>query len=113
MNQAYSELAQTLSDLLNLQNPPLAITFSDKPPAGIEAYDAPMPDPTDDGRTGRVPAGCVFWVKAEKRTFTTRAEDHGNCSVGSLTQLVIVKLLQNCADPHWSDPRHQALCWKP
>lgn len=85
MQHAYSELAQLLSDLLNLQNPPLAITFSEKPPSGIEAYDAPMPDPTADGRTGRVPAGCVFWVKAEKRTFTTRAEDHGNCSVGSLT----------------------------
>ena len=36
-------------------------------------------------RTGKVPAGCVFWMKATDRTFSTVAEDHGNCSVGSLT----------------------------
>ena len=44
-----------------------------------------MPAPLPDGRTGRVPAGCVFWMKAAERTFATVAEDHGNCSVGSLT----------------------------
>ena len=44
-----------------------------------------MPAPLDDGRTGRVPAGCVFWIKATDQTFSTVAEDHGNCSVGSLT----------------------------
>ena len=44
-----------------------------------------MPPPTPDGRTGRVPAGCVFWVKAAERTFSTVPEDHGNCSVGRLT----------------------------
>ena len=44
-----------------------------------------MPDSLADGRTGRVPAGCVFWMKAAESTFTTVAEDHGNCSVGSLT----------------------------
>jgi hypothetical protein len=38
-----------------------------------------------DSRTGRVPAGCVFWVKATQRTFSTVPEDHGNCSVGQLT----------------------------
>jgi uncharacterized protein (DUF169 family) len=27
----------------------------------------------------------VFWVEARDKTFTTVAEDHGNCSVGSLT----------------------------
>ena len=48
-----------------------------------------MPDPTLDGRTGRVPAGCVFWVHAVERTFTTQPEDHGNCSVGSLTHGLI------------------------
>jgi uncharacterized protein (DUF169 family) len=44
-----------------------------------------MPEPTLDGRTGRVPAGCVFWIEAANKTFTTVPEDHGNCSVGSLT----------------------------
>ena len=46
---------------------------------------SPCPRPSPDGRTGRVPAGCVFWMKAAERTFTTVAEDHGNCSVGSVT----------------------------
>jgi uncharacterized protein (DUF169 family) len=32
-----------------------------------------------------VSAGCVFWVKAANRTFTTVPADHGNCSVGSMT----------------------------
>jgi len=27
----------------------------------------------------------VFWMKAADRTFGTVAEDHGNCSVGSVT----------------------------
>lgn len=81
----YKALASELSYILGLQTAPLAITFSGHTPAGIDSYDAPVAAPTDDGRTGRVPAGCVFWVKAQDRTFTTAAEDHGNCSVGSLT----------------------------
>jgi uncharacterized protein (DUF169 family) len=44
-----------------------------------------MPAPLPDGRTGRVAAGCVFWMHAADRTFSTVAADHGNCSVGSLT----------------------------
>jgi uncharacterized protein (DUF169 family) len=78
-------LASELSDALHLSSPPLAITFSDAPPAGVPAFDEAMPEPLPDGRTGRVPAGCVFWMKAAEATFTTVAEDHGNCSVGSLT----------------------------
>jgi uncharacterized protein (DUF169 family) len=27
----------------------------------------------------------VFWIRGAERSFTTVAEDHGNCSVGSLT----------------------------
>ena len=74
-----------LRTLLQPQAPPLAITFSQDAPQGVPAYDAPMPAATADGRTGRVPAGCVFWIEAATRTFTTVPEDHGNCSVGSLT----------------------------
>jgi uncharacterized protein (DUF169 family) len=63
----------------------LAITFSAQAPAGVPAYEGVMPAPMPDGRTGKVPAGCVFWVKAAEQTFTTQPEDHGNCSVGSMT----------------------------
>jgi uncharacterized protein (DUF169 family) len=48
-------------------------------------YDVAMPASGDDGRTGRVPAGCVFWIEATKGSFSTIAEDHANCSVGSMT----------------------------
>lgn len=81
----YKALASELSYILSLQTTPLAITFSQDAPAGLSSYDAAMPEPTADGRTGRVPAGCVFWIKAQDRSFTTTAQDHGNCSVGCVT----------------------------
>jgi uncharacterized protein (DUF169 family) len=83
--QNWTNLATELRSLLSLEHAPLAITFSQEAPPGVPAYADPMPDPTPDGRTGRVSAGCVFWVKAADRTFTTVAADHGNCSVGSMT----------------------------
>ena len=83
--QDWPSLAAALSDCLHLSTPPLAITFSDAPLEGVPMFDEPMPAPLPDGRTGRVPAGCVFWMKAADRTFGTVAEDHGNCSVGSMT----------------------------
>ena len=58
-------------------------------PEGVRLFDAPMPAPNDDGMTGRVPAGCVFWMLAAERTFTTVPADHGNCSVGQYTHGMI------------------------
>jgi uncharacterized protein (DUF169 family) len=81
----WAEAADALTEALRLTTPPIAITFSQSAPDGVAPFDAPMPEPTPDGRTGRVPAGCVFWTKALDRTFSTVAADHGNCSVGSLT----------------------------
>lgn len=78
-------LASDLVKSLGLQHPPLALHFTQAPLPGVEPFGDAMPAPTEDGRTGRVPAGCVFWMKAEGRTFSTVAEDHANCSVGSVT----------------------------
>lgn len=78
-------LATTLNSLLNLDIPPLAITFATTLPADVPLYPSTMPEPAMDGRTGAVSAGCVFWIKATDRTFATRPADHGNCSVGSMT----------------------------
>ena len=83
--QDNQKLADDLVKSLGLQHPPLAIHFSQEPMPGIEPFTDEMPAATDDGRTGRVPAGCVFWMKAVGRTFSTVAEDHANCSVGSVT----------------------------
>lgn len=81
----WSALARELSAALNPTAPPIGIAFTAETPDGVSAYDSPMPEPTPDGRTGRVPAGCVFWMKSTHDVFTTSAEDHGNCSVGSVT----------------------------
>lgn len=111
MVQDYKALAGALTELLSLQTPPLAITFTQEEPSGVPRYEGTMPTPTPDGRTGKVSAGCVFWMKAVDRTFHTCAEDHGNCSVGSLTHGFLtldvaatradVKAL---VDSHWVTP---------
>ncbi len=63
---------------------PVAITFLDEEPT-IPRRDAPAAPPNEHGRTGQVPAGCVFWMLGSDDTFATTAADHANCSVGSLT----------------------------
>jgi uncharacterized protein (DUF169 family) len=111
MKQDYKAMARRLTDLLTLGSPPLAITFTQAEPEGVARYEGDMPQPTADGRTGKVTAGCVFWMKAADRTFHTCAEDHANCSVGSLTHGFIplevaatrgdVKAV---VDAHWVTP---------
>jgi uncharacterized protein (DUF169 family) len=84
----WSAAAGDLANLLHLNQPPLAITWASADAvdaAGISPFAEPMATPAADGRTGRVAAGCVFWMKGADRTFSTEAADHGNCSVGSVT----------------------------
>jgi uncharacterized protein (DUF169 family) len=83
-----SQTAQSdaLTGLLALEHAPIAITFHDQSPDdGVPLFDEPMSEPTEDGRSGRAAAPCVFWMHAHERTFDTLAEDHGNCSVGRFT----------------------------
>jgi hypothetical protein len=56
--------ASDLVESPGLQHPPLAIHFSQDPVPGIEPFADDMPLASEDDRTGRVPAGCVFWMKA-------------------------------------------------
>lgn len=81
----WEELATRLSAALHLATPPVAISMAGRVPDDVAAFDAPMSEPAPDGRRGRVPASCVFWVHGGRRTFSTVAEDHGNCSVGRVT----------------------------
>jgi uncharacterized protein (DUF169 family) len=74
-----------LQKSLGLKHAPLAIRFSSEVPADIPLFEGDMPEPSGDGRTGKVAAGCVFWIEAEDKTFTTLPQDHYNCSVGSVT----------------------------
>lgn len=81
---SWTSISEQLSKALVPFAPPLSITFSAKT-TSIDKFDSPMAPATEEGRTGRVPAGCVFWIEGINRTFATLAEDHGNCSVGSFT----------------------------
>src|SRR5919206_1473995 len=85
MASEFRDCEQALRDLLGLAVRPIAISFMDRVPADVARFEGARPPPTLDGRTGAVPAGCVFWIEAGDRVFATLAEDHGNCSVGLLT----------------------------
>ena len=66
--------------------PPVAISFHAKgDTAPASRVEPNYPEPNEHGRTGQVPAGCVFWMHGAERTFATEAADHANCSVGSYT----------------------------
>ncbi len=53
---------------------PVAVSFLDAPPAGVERF------------TGSVPSGCSFWrLAADGRSFYTVPDDHYNCPIGSYT----------------------------
>ena len=82
----HSALSDSLTNLLGLDQPPIAISFHEElPDDGVPRFDEPISEPTEDGRSGRAAAPCVFWMHAHSRTFDTLAEDHGNCSVGRFT----------------------------
>ncbi len=69
----YAQQAALLAASLDLQQPPVAIAFTNTIPAGIEAH------------SGRVPAGCKFWQDAASGPFATTAEDHNLCAIGVYT----------------------------
>lgn len=68
-----SEIAQSLTDSLQLTQPPVAISMVDAVPAGVNSW------------TGAIPAGCRFWQEAGSRVFATSPADHANCSIGQYT----------------------------
>jgi uncharacterized protein (DUF169 family) len=66
-------LAQTLSESLRLNQPPVAIAFTDTAPPGVARYEAVAP------------AGCQFWEEATHRVFATVSRDHQLCAIGVYT----------------------------
>ena len=86
----WGTLSSRLTAALKLGAAPVAIRFhADAGEAAAERLDRGQPPPNARGRTGAVPAGCVFWMEAAERTFATLPADHANCSVGSLTHGLI------------------------
>jgi uncharacterized protein (DUF169 family) len=71
-------MMNSVQNILGLSAPPIAIGFSDEPPAGLSRWEG-----------GAVPAGCVFWKEAMKgRAFYTVPTDHYNCAVGAYTHAI-------------------------
>jgi len=68
-----AEIAQILNESLKLTQPPVAVSFCETVPEGVESF------------SGHSPAGCRFWQDAAKRVFATSAADHGLCSIGIYT----------------------------
>ncbi|MGO9640773.1 MAG: DUF169 domain-containing protein [Candidatus Acidiferrales bacterium] len=70
----WASLETEFTALLQLKHPPVAVTFLEKAPEGVERF------------AGSSPAGCTFWrLAAEGRVFYTVAADHYNCAIGSHT----------------------------
>jgi uncharacterized protein (DUF169 family) len=73
----WKELEKQFASRLSLARRPVAVTFLDAEPAGIEKF------------SGTEPAGCSFWrLAAAGRSFYTVPADHFNCAVGAYTHNV-------------------------
>jgi uncharacterized protein (DUF169 family) len=68
-----AQLSETLTASLQLSHPPIAVSFADRIPDGVPAFQ------------GQVPAGCRFWQEAATRVFATVSSQHDLCSIGVYT----------------------------
>jgi len=66
----FTDLAQRIERALELTRPPVAVTFVDTLPPGVDGPGLP------------VPAGCSFWEIGTERTVATSGDDHEHCSIG-------------------------------
>lgn len=67
-----------LIGFLGLDKPPVAVGFFEEAPPGVTPWNG-----------GPVPAGCVFWKKAQEgRVFYTTPTDHFNCAIGAHTHKI-------------------------
>ncbi len=68
----YASLAQTLTSLLGLDRPPVAVAPVETVPKGIPVFE------------GVAPSSCSFWRQGEKELFAARDADHMNCPIGAM-----------------------------
>ena len=69
----YQELTGRFSDLLQLKQPPIGLSFVETVPDQVKHIGS------------RVPSACTFWRLAEKGVFYATAEDHQECPIGMMT----------------------------
>jgi uncharacterized protein (DUF169 family) len=68
----YASLTQTLTSILGLERPPVAIAPVSEVPSGVPVF------------KGVSPSSCSFWRNAEKEVFAAKASDHMNCPIGAM-----------------------------
>jgi len=70
----YRAIEEKIQGMLGSTRRPVAVTFLDAPPEGVEKF------------AGAEPSTCSFWrIAAAGRTFYTVASDHLNCPIGGYT----------------------------
>ncbi len=67
----YRKMAEEITSGLQLESPPVALSFVEVAPAEIPPFDR------------EVPAACSFWRQAESTVFYASAEKHFNCPIGT------------------------------
>lgn len=73
----YRDIERRLSEALGFARRPVAVSFRESAPAGVERF------------TGSEPSGCSFWrLAAAGRVFYTVPSDHYNCAIGSYTHQI-------------------------
>ena len=73
------EYEEKFANVIAAGKHPVAVTFLDEPPAGVQRFD------------GSEPSGCSFWrLAAAGRTFYTVPENHFNCAVGAYTHNIVL-----------------------
>jgi uncharacterized protein (DUF169 family) len=74
---SWQEIEARFTVPLKLSRRPVAVTFLNAEPAGMERF------------AGTEPSGCSFWrLAADGRVFYTVPADHFNCAVGSYTHSI-------------------------
>jgi len=58
---------------LGLDVPPIALSFAEAAPPGVQTFEH------------EVPSACTFWRKAETNVFYAPASKHFNCPIGAMT----------------------------
>lgn len=70
----WNEFDQRIGSAVKLVRRPVAVTFLDAAPDGVEKF------------SGTAPSGCSFWrLAAGGQVFYTAPENHFNCAVGAYT----------------------------
>ncbi len=71
MGMDTKKVAQTLTKDLDLDVPPIQISFLTEVPSEMKKYDR------------NVPSWCTFWAEARKESFYAPLDDHMSCEIGA------------------------------